>query len=78
LLADHHETIRDSLKSYDGREVGTHGDSFFATFTSPTAGVAAALEMQHLLAGHTWPGEERPRVRRSEMRTSPNWLTAWT
>lgn len=63
LLADHHEIIRDSLKSYDGREVGTQGDSFFATFTSPTAGVAAALEMQHVLAGHAWPGEEHPRVR---------------
>ena len=43
--------------------MGTQGDSFFATFSSTTACVTAALEMQLELDGNDWPGEERPRVR---------------
>lgn len=63
LLADHHRIIRNSLRSHDGVEQGTEGDSFFATFTSPSAGVAAAIEMQRALTDHEWPAGEQLRVR---------------
>ncbi|MGA2970636.1 MAG: adenylate/guanylate cyclase domain-containing protein [Acidimicrobiales bacterium] len=55
--------VRDALNSHDGREQGTQGDSFFATFTSPRACVNAAIEMQRALTLHEWPFGARLRVR---------------
>ena len=63
VLADHHSLIRSGLAANNGREVDTQGDAFFAVFSSPTACVAAAMEMQRALAAHAWPGGERIRVR---------------
>ncbi len=63
VLAEHHQLIRRGLETHGGREEGTHGDSFFASFNSTTACVAAAIEMQHGLMGHAWPSEGHPRVR---------------
>jgi predicted ATPase/class 3 adenylate cyclase len=63
VLAGHHALIRSALAAYDGREVDTQGDAFFAVFSSPRACVAAVLEMQQALQGHAWPGGERVRVR---------------
>ena len=62
-LADHHSLIRSSLAAHHGEEVGTHGDAFFAVFSSPSAGAAAAVEMQQALAAHGWPAGEQVRVR---------------
>ena len=62
-LEDHHRIIRASLERFDGAEQGTQGDSFFAVFTSPSACVAAALEMQRDLGTHPWPDGEDLRVR---------------
>jgi predicted ATPase/class 3 adenylate cyclase len=63
LLADHQALIRTALAGHDGSEVDTQGDAFFAVFSSPTACVAAVLEMQRALEARTWPGGERLRVR---------------
>ena len=63
VLAGHHALIRSALAAHDGSEVDTQGDAFFAVFSSPRACVAAVLEMQHALAAHAWPAEERVRVR---------------
>jgi predicted ATPase/class 3 adenylate cyclase len=62
-LADHHSLIRSGLAAYEGEEVGTHGDAFFAVFSSASACVAAALEMQQALAAYGWPEGEQVRVR---------------
>jgi predicted ATPase len=62
-MADHHRIIRTSLNAHGGDERGTEGDAFFATFTSPSACVAAAAQMQRSLAGHRWPDDEQMRVR---------------
>ena len=62
-LEDHHRIIRSSLEEFGGVEQNTQGDSFFAVFSSPSACVAAALEMQRALGTHTWPGGEDLRVR---------------
>jgi predicted ATPase/class 3 adenylate cyclase len=63
VLDDHHSLIRSALAAHDGREVKTMGDGFFAVFSSPSASVAAVLEMQHDLEAHDWPAGERVRVR---------------
>jgi predicted ATPase/class 3 adenylate cyclase len=64
VLADHHKIIRAALAAHDGQEVDTQGDAFFAVFTSPSACVAAAIEMQRTLQSHPWPvgGEVRVRM----------------
>ena len=63
VLADHHAIIRSGLAAHGGREVVTQGDGFFAVFFSPTACVAAVIQMQQALESHAWPAGERVRVR---------------
>ena len=41
----------------------TQGDAFFAVFCSPTACVAAVIQMQQAIGAQAWPAEERVRVR---------------
>jgi class 3 adenylate cyclase len=43
LLASHHSVVRDQLARFGGREVGTAGDSFLATFDGPARAVRCAL-----------------------------------
>jgi len=63
VLADHHALIRAALAAHDGQEVDTQGDAFFAVFSSPTACVAAVIDMQRALEAREWPGGEQVRVR---------------
>jgi len=63
VLADHHRLIRAGLASHDGKEIDTQGDGFFAVFYSPSACVAAVIEIQRALGAHEWPDGERVRVR---------------
>jgi predicted ATPase/class 3 adenylate cyclase len=63
VLEDHHRIIRSSLQAFGGVEQETRGDSFFAVFASPSACVAAALQMQRDLRAHHWPASEDLRVR---------------
>jgi YVTN family beta-propeller protein len=43
LQARHHSEVRKQLKRHGGREIDTAGDGFFATFSSPQAGVRCAF-----------------------------------
>ncbi len=63
VLADHHSLIRSGLTAHGGEEVGTHGDAFFAVFSSPKACVAAVVQMQQALEARPWPEGEHVRVR---------------
>ena len=63
VLADHRSLIRSGLTAHGGREVDTQGDGLFAVFSSPSACLAAVMDMQKALETHTWPGEEHVRVR---------------
>jgi class 3 adenylate cyclase/streptogramin lyase len=45
LLARHHTVVRRQLKRFGGKEIDTAGDGFFATFTSPAAGVRCACSI---------------------------------
>jgi predicted ATPase/class 3 adenylate cyclase len=63
VLSEHHRLIRASLAAHGGEEVDTQGDAFFAVFSSPSACIAAAIEMQRAFLSHSWPAGERVRVR---------------
>ena len=63
VLADHHSLIRSGLAAHGGREVDSQGDGLFAVFSSPSACLAAVIDMQMALEAHAWPGGEHVRVR---------------
>jgi class 3 adenylate cyclase len=63
VLAGHHRLIRDGLAAHEGEEVGTHGDAFFAVFSSPRACVAAVTQIQQVIESHPWPAGEQVRLR---------------
>ena len=63
VLADHHRLIRAALAAHSGQEIDTQGDAFFAVFSSPSACVAAAIEMQRAFISYPWPVGETVRVR---------------
>jgi len=63
VLADHRSLIRSGLTAHGGREVDTQGDGLFAVFSSPSACLAAVIDLQKVLESHAWPGGEHVRVR---------------
>ena len=63
VLAEHNSLIRSYLAPHGGKEVSTHGDGFFAVFSSPRACVSAVIETQRAIATHEWPSGEQLRVR---------------
>jgi predicted ATPase/class 3 adenylate cyclase len=62
-LTAHRQVVRAGLAAHNGREIDTQGDAFFAVFTSPSACVAAMIEIQLGFASHEWPAAEVVRVR---------------
>lgn len=63
VLSAHRHIIRSILQKHGGREVDTQGDSFFASFDSPTEGATAAVEMQQNLDSFSWEDNVDVRVR---------------
>jgi predicted ATPase/class 3 adenylate cyclase len=63
VLTDHRSVIRSGLTAHDGKEVDTQGDGLFAVFSSPSACLAAVIDMQTALEAHSWPAGEQVRVR---------------
>ena len=63
LLSLHRRIVRAAVEHAGGIEHSTEGDSFFLTFDSPTAGLAAAVEAQRAIEKHEWPDGLRLRVR---------------
>lgn len=63
ILEQHSAIIRQALVGNGGFEVRTEGDSFFAVFTSPSAAIAAAADMQRRLSAADWPDDAPVRVR---------------
>jgi pimeloyl-ACP methyl ester carboxylesterase/class 3 adenylate cyclase len=45
VLRAHHSRVRDQLTRYAGREIGTTGDGFLATFDGPARAVRCALSL---------------------------------
>jgi predicted ATPase/class 3 adenylate cyclase len=63
LLGVHRRIMRAAVERAGGIEHGTEGDSFFLTFDSPTAGLAAVVEAQRAIESYEWPDGLRLRVR---------------
>ncbi|HXM72686.1 MAG TPA: adenylate/guanylate cyclase domain-containing protein, partial [Candidatus Dormibacteraeota bacterium] len=63
VLERHTQIIRDALTGHGGYEVRSEGDAFFVIFTSPSAALAAAAEMQRGLIATDWPHQAAVRVR---------------
>ena len=63
LLSHHRRIVRAAVERAGGIEHSTEGDSFFLTFDSPTAGLAAAVEAQRAIETYEWPEGLRVRVR---------------
>ncbi|MDQ1614852.1 MAG: hypothetical protein QOJ60_791 [Actinomycetota bacterium] len=58
VLLEHRRLLRGVFAEHGGRERGTEGDSFFVTFLTASAAVAAAMAAQRALSGHRWPSPE--------------------
>jgi predicted ATPase/class 3 adenylate cyclase len=63
ILERHTQIIRQALTDHNGYEVRSEGDAFFVVFTSPSAALAAAAEMQRGLSASEWPHHAAVRVR---------------
>jgi predicted ATPase/class 3 adenylate cyclase len=63
VLERHAAIMREALAEYEGVEVSTEGDAFFAAFRSAPMAVAAAVAAQRRLAHEPWPVGHPVRVR---------------
>jgi predicted ATPase/class 3 adenylate cyclase len=63
LLEMHQVLLTKAIHEHGGEVVDTQGDSFFAAFSTPTAGIEAAVQAQRSLHGHKWPEGMALRVR---------------
>ena len=55
VLAAYRRLLREALQAWDGYEIDTAGDGFFAAFQRATHAVAAAVAAQRAVAGYPWP-----------------------
>jgi len=81
LLARHHAIVRRHLRAFNGRELDTAGDGFFAAFTSPADAVRCACAVSdavrelgiEIRAGlHMGEGELSNVPHRAQSATTPN------
>src|SRR6266540_4297824 len=63
VLEEHQRILRNVFTKWNGQEVGTPGDSFFAVFSRATDAISAAVEAQHTLAIEKWAEDVRLQVR---------------
>jgi len=63
LLSDIRRVLRSASRRLGGREVGVHGDEFFAVFRRAPDALLAALAMHRGLRDGAWPGDVAVRVR---------------
>jgi WD40 repeat protein/DNA-binding SARP family transcriptional activator len=75
LLAQHHEILRTAIKKWNGREVGTHGDAFFITFTNALDAIQCAADAQRAIASHAWL-HERPLLVRMGLHTGESVISS--
>jgi class 3 adenylate cyclase/catechol 2,3-dioxygenase-like lactoylglutathione lyase family enzyme len=63
VLEEHASLIRAAFGEYDGHEIDSQGDAFFAAFPRAKDAVLAAAAAQCALADHDWPDGAELRVR---------------
>jgi class 3 adenylate cyclase len=55
VLAAYRRMLRQALQAWDGYEIDTAGDGFFAAFQRATHAVAAAVAVQRAMTSYSWP-----------------------
>jgi class 3 adenylate cyclase len=63
LLDDVRGIIRAAVRTAGGHEVDARADEFFAAFEAAGAAIQAAVSMQRVLSGRSWPDDLECRVR---------------
>jgi WD40 repeat protein/class 3 adenylate cyclase/energy-coupling factor transporter ATP-binding protein EcfA2 len=63
LLDEHQQILRASFDRWNGSEIDTQGDSFFAVFPRAIDAVCCVIEAQRELMAHEWPQAAVVRVR---------------
>ena len=63
LLEEYRQLLRAAFQQWNGHEVDTQGDAFFAAFARATDAVSGAVAAQRALASHVWPEGVVVRVR---------------
>jgi predicted ATPase/class 3 adenylate cyclase len=73
LLTTHNSIVRRALARWNGREVNTEGDSFFAVFVKTADAVSAVVDIQRDLYKQVWPEGVQVRVRMG-LHTGEPWV----
>src|SRR5262249_28307876 len=60
---EYRHMLRSACQQWNGHEVDTQGDAFFAAFVRARDAVSAAVGIQRTLAAHPWPEEAYVRTR---------------
>ena len=63
LISSHHAIVRQALARWNGREIDTQGDAFFAVFPKATGAISAVVDIQRNLYERIWPKGVQVRVR---------------
>ncbi len=63
LLEECRQLLCETFHHWNGHEIDTQGDAFFVAFARATDAIAAAVDVQHALAKHSWPEGGTMRVR---------------
>ena len=63
VLSTHARLLREAIEQFNGHEIDTQGDAFFAAFARARDAVAAAVVAQRALAAERWPEGVAVRVR---------------
>jgi len=63
VLVEHRRLLREAFQTWDGYEIDTAGDGFFAVFQRATHAMAAAVAAQRTMAVHPWPAGAPVRMR---------------
>ncbi len=71
LIRDHERIVRSVIRAYDAREIKSMGDGFMIAFTSPSIGIACALDILGSLRAHNDAHPDRPLNVRMGMNTGP-------
>lgn len=61
--AEHHAIVRTAVAANHGELVRTEGDAVFAVFSAAGEAARAAIEIQHAMATHVWPGQHPLKLR---------------
>jgi class 3 adenylate cyclase len=63
VLSTHARLIREAIEQFNGHEIDTQGDAFFAAFGRARDAVSAAVAAQRALSAERWPDGVAVRVR---------------